>query len=110
MYLDNAGGDHTRKACSKDKTQAAIATVRQLAQQQGISGDEVALRWVQHHRALRPGFGDAMIVAASSAGQLETTLTGLEKGPLPKNVLSATEGAWEEAKGAAPDHTPFMET
>ncbi|KAL2222866.1 hypothetical protein M432DRAFT_665523 [Thermoascus aurantiacus ATCC 26904] len=40
----------------------------------GLSETECALRWLRHHRVLRRGLGDAIIVGASSAKQLEEIL------------------------------------
>lgn len=110
MHLQNPLGAITREFYGKGPQQTAIARVRELAAQHSItSGHEVALRWVQHHSALDARLGDAMVVAASSAPQLEQTLSGLEKGPLPTEVVEAMEDVWRAAKETAPAYSPFLE-
>lgn len=109
MQRTDAIGAITREFYGAPAQQAAVARVQELARREGLDGHEVALRWVQHHSALDVARGDAMVVAASSAAQLESTLVGLEKGPLPAGVVAAIEEAWESAKETAPDYSPFLE-
>ncbi|KAK5046084.1 hypothetical protein LTR84_008541 [Exophiala bonariae] len=110
ILLDNPVGAIMREFYGNDAQQRAIARVRALAEKHDIaSGHEVALRWVQHHSALDASKGDGMTVAASSVAQLEKTLTGLERGPLPEEVVRAMEEAWEASKETAPDYSPFLE-
>jgi aflatoxin B1 aldehyde reductase len=65
------------------------------------------LRWVQHNSALKSELGDAMIVGASSAEQLEKTLLSCEKGALPKEVADAISECWGTVREGAPSYTPF---
>lgn len=110
MQQTDQVGAVTRAFYGKSAQQAAITHVHELAAKYSItSGHELALRWVAHHSALSPEHGDAMVVAASSAAQLEGTLTGLERGPLPGEVVQAMERAWETAKETAPAYSPFLE-
>ena len=101
--------DFTRNAYgSSDALSNAIAHVQHVAEKEGLTGHEVALRWIMHHSALDADKGDAVIIGASSPKQLETTLTACEKGPLPKNLADAVNGVWENAKETAPDYSPFL--
>jgi aflatoxin B1 aldehyde reductase len=93
---------------SSDALTNAIVHVQSTAEANGLSGHEVALRWVKYHSALKPELGDAMIVGASSPAQLESTMKGLAAGPLPKEVVEAVDGVWESAMETAPDYSPFM--
>lgn len=43
---------------------------------------EVALRWLSRHSELKKGYGDAVIIGASSKEHIEQNLPDLEKGPL----------------------------
>ena len=43
--------------------------------------------------------GDAIIIGASSAKQLEENLVNLEKGPLPEDILKALDEGWAHVKG-----------
>jgi aflatoxin B1 aldehyde reductase len=67
----------------------------------GLSEAEVALRWMTHHSLLKREFGDAIIIGASSAAQLEENLINLEKGPLPEDILKALDEGWATVKGVA---------
>lgn len=76
----------------------ALDAVRPVAQNLGISTAEAALRWISHHSKLGTETGDAIIIGASSAQQLEENLANLEKGPLPEELVNAFDDAWKIAK------------
>ncbi|CAK7235765.1 hypothetical protein SCUCBS95973_009378 [Sporothrix curviconia] len=78
----------------------ALDVVRPVAARHGIPTAEAALRWVSHHSILDRKHGDAVIIGASSAAQLEDNLASLEKGPLPDEVVQAFDAAWAVAKPA----------
>lgn len=86
----------------KEKLTAAVSRVIEVASKHGLEGHAVALRWVLHHSQLRADKGDAMIITASSAEQLEKTLTACEAGPLPEEVAQVVDEVWESAKDTAP--------
>ena len=94
---------------SSSALSTAISHVQEEAEKHNLTGHEVALRWVRFHSALKAELGDAMIVGASSPAQLETTMKGLEAGPLPEEVSEAVDGVWESARESAPDYSPFLE-
>jgi aflatoxin B1 aldehyde reductase len=48
---------------------------------------------------LKREFGDAIIIGASSAAQLEENLVNFEKGPLPEDVVQALDEGWETVRG-----------
>lgn len=52
-----------------------------------------------NHSLLKRAFGDAIIIGASSAAQLEENLVNLEKGPLPEDVVKALDEGWETVRG-----------
>jgi aflatoxin B1 aldehyde reductase len=80
----------------------AAAKVHKEAEVKGLSGHEVALRWVLHHSALDASKGDAMIIGASSVKQLEENLRICEQGPLPEELVQLLERTWNVAKDVAP--------
>ena len=85
-----------------------IAHVHAEAKKQGLTGHDIALRWIRFHSALKPGLGDAMIVGASSPAQLESTMKSLDIGPLPGGCCEGGYGVWETARERAPDYSPFL--
>lgn len=72
------------------------------AEEHGLTLIESALRWLKHHSGLGPS--DGIVVGASSLKHLEDNLEDIEKGPLPKQVLDAIDGAWEHVKVACPPY------
>ncbi|KAI0155752.1 NADP-dependent oxidoreductase domain-containing protein [Pestalotiopsis sp. NC0098] len=76
----------------------ALDAVRPVAAKLGISTAEAALRWESHHGLLDREKGDAIIIGASSAAQLEENLVNLEKGPLPEELVKAFDDAWNIAR------------
>jgi aflatoxin B1 aldehyde reductase len=71
----------------------------QVAKKHGLSEAECALRWITNHSLLKREFGDAIIIGASSASQLEENLVNLEKGPLPDDVVKALDEGWDAVRG-----------
>lgn len=77
---------------------SALDKVRPVAKKLGLTTAEAALRWSSHHSLLSREAGDAIIIGASSAKQLETNLADLEKGPLPEELVNALDEGWATAK------------
>ncbi|KAK0628371.1 keto reductase [Bombardia bombarda] len=99
-------GAYYRKRYWNDAYFDALDVVRPVAKKLGLTTAEAALRWVNHHSLLKKEHGDAVIIGASSAGQLEDNLTSLEKGPLPEEMVQAFDEGWALIKGTCrPYHT-----
>lgn len=77
----------------------ALDIVTESAKKEGLTVAEVALRWVNHHSAMKKEHGDAVIIGASSVQHIEQNLVDLEKGPLPQSVVQALDEAWNVVKG-----------
>ena len=77
----------------------ALDVVRPVAKKLGMTTAEAALRWVSHHSKMTKQYGDAVIIGASSAKQLEENLTNLDKGPLPEEMVKAFDEGWAIVKG-----------
>jgi aflatoxin B1 aldehyde reductase len=65
----------------------------------GLTEAEAALRWMTNHSQMKREYGDAIIIGASSAKQLDENLANLEKGPLPDEVVQAFDEGWAKVKG-----------
>jgi aflatoxin B1 aldehyde reductase len=94
-------GQNYRRRYWNDEYFDALEILRKVTKKAGISEAEAALRWVANHSLLKKEFGDAIIIGASSAKQLEENLANLEKGPLPQEVLQAFDEGWAKVKGIA---------
>lgn len=73
----------------------ALDEWKEIAEEVGIPKAELAYRWAVYNSPLEQGRGDAIIVGASSLGQLQQTLAGIKNGPLPDEVAEKVEKVWE---------------
>lgn len=94
-----AQGSNYRRRYWTDAYFDALDVIRPVAKKLGLTTVEAALRWASHHSLLKREYGDAIIIGASSAAQLEENLTNLEKGPLPDELVKAFDEAWAIVKG-----------
>ncbi|KAK5371076.1 hypothetical protein LTR20_007317 [Exophiala xenobiotica] len=84
----------------QDTTFGALQHIEPVVKRAGLTLLETALRWCVHHSKLQVGGGgkggnDGIIIGVSSFSQLETNLADLEKGPLPEEVVTALDEAWQ---------------
>ena len=82
----------------------AIDSIKAVAEKNGLTIAEVAMRWLEHHSLMKKENDDAIIVGASSTKHLEENLADLEKGELPEEVVEVVEQAWLAVKGVAPKY------
>ena len=75
------------------------------AQKEGLTGHEVALRWALHHSILDGKLGDAIIIGASSLGQLEENLEICKAGPLPVHLVQMVDEMGERVRESAPPYS-----
>ncbi|KAJ1552111.1 hypothetical protein HK405_012625 [Cladochytrium tenue] len=98
------GGDLAnlyRELYVKPKLLDALDTWAAISQDAGIPRAELAYRWVRYHSALRADHGDTIIVGATTLDQLRQTLVGLDKGPLPAEIVRRIDGVWEDVRDEA---------
>ncbi|PKS07728.1 hypothetical protein jhhlp_006336 [Lomentospora prolificans] len=96
-FSDSVGrmGGMYRARYFRESTFNALQVIEEAAKKNGLSMTETALRWLVHHSALNITDGnDGILIGASSLQQLESNLNDLEKGPLPDEVVEATDRAW----------------
>lgn len=93
-------GTNYRRRYWKDAYFDALDVVRPVAKKLGMTTAEAAERWVSHHSLMKRQHGDAVIIGASSAAQLEENLSNLEKGPLPEEMVKAFDEGWAIVKGS----------
>lgn len=72
--------------------------VQQHAQQHGINGHAIGLRWIVWHSQLDAASGDGVIIGASSVQQLKENMDILEQGPLPEEMIKVIGMAWNMVK------------
>jgi aflatoxin B1 aldehyde reductase len=92
-------GRHFRRWYWNEAYFNALDVIRPVAKKLGMTTAEAAVRWANHHSLMMREHGDAVIIGASSAAQLEVNLTNLEMGPLPEEMVKAFDEGWEIVKG-----------
>jgi len=86
----------------KESLFQAVDKWAEIAKDAGITKAALAYRWITFHSALKRENGDAVIVGASKAAQLEETLAAVEQGPLDDKTAKRASDIWEKVKHEAP--------
>ncbi len=86
----------------KEALYKALEDWEQIAKDASISKVALAYRWVTYHSALKRNNGDAVILGASKASQLEESLEAIEQGPLDEKTIKRVDDIWEKVKEEAP--------
>lgn len=73
-----------------------------IAKEEGISGIELAYRWIVYHSKLDGALGDAVIVGARSGEQLTEIVVGIKNGPLSEKAARKIDAIWEKIASDAP--------
>ncbi len=60
---------------------------------------EATYRWLAYHSMLRSERGDAILIGASKLNHLIENMNAVKAGPLPGDVISAFERAWNICRG-----------
>ncbi|KAJ4496608.1 NADP-dependent oxidoreductase domain-containing protein [Lentinula lateritia] len=95
---NKAQGKNYRNRYWKEPYFKAVASIQAVADQHKLTMAEIALRWVSHHSLMKREYGDAILIGASSLAHIRQNLINLEKGPLPEEVITALDKAWESVK------------
>lgn len=95
---DKRQGKHYRQRYWQEPYFKAISSIRAVAEKHGLTMAEVALRWVSHHSLMKRGYGDSILIGASSLNHIEQNLVDLEKGPLPDEVVQTLDAAWLDVR------------
>jgi aflatoxin B1 aldehyde reductase len=110
MFVQTVLGQMYAKDYFKDSLFDAAAAVQKGAAAEGINGHAAALRWTMYHSALKPEYGDAVVIGVSRAEQLSQNLDYAEAGPLSESLARKFEAVWQSSKNDAPtNHSSFFE-
>jgi len=74
----------------------AITNLMTVSEKHQFTLLEATLRWMRHHSGLEAK--DGIIIGSSTVDQLNESLTALDKGPLPEEMIQAYHNAWEHVK------------
>ena len=87
---------------NKPSLLAALDTWGKISEESGIPRFELAYRWVAYNSVLKNELGDAVIVGASRAEQLQQTLDALKRGPLSEEIAEKINDIWKSIEKDAP--------
>jgi aflatoxin B1 aldehyde reductase len=73
-----------------------------IAEKEGVSKALLAYRWISYHSALKPEYGDALILGASRTEQIRESVGGLKEGPLKPESAKAIDELWQLVEKDAP--------
>lgn len=72
------------------------------AKAQGITGIEMAYRWITYHSKLDPARGDGVIVGGRTEQQIREIVAWIKKGPLGEEAAKKIDAIWEKIAPEAP--------
>ncbi|KAL2863275.1 aldo/keto reductase family protein [Aspergillus lucknowensis] len=73
-----------------------------IAREAGVSGIELAYRWVIHNSGLRGEYGDKVVIGGRNLAQVKSTLALAKKGPLDGGVARRIDEVWKIVEGESP--------
>ncbi len=82
----------------------AVKVLEQASQKHGITIIEAAYRWMAYHSMLNGERGDGILIGASKLHHLKQNMASLKAGPLPEDVVTAFETAWQITKENSPEY------
>jgi len=80
----------------------ALSRWGQIADNEGVSKALLAYRWISYHSALKPDYGDTLILGASRPEQIAESVAGLKEGPLRSESAKAIDEIWGLVENDAP--------
>ena len=99
---ENLIGDLQRTLFYKESLLDALEQFQIIAREAGITQAALAFRWVTYHSKLQGDKGDAIIIGASSATQLQESLSAIEEGPLNEETAKRVDDLWAKIEHEAP--------
>jgi len=88
-------GKMYRQRYWNDEYFKALELIKPVAEKNRLTLAEISLRWMTHHSLLKREHGDAILIGASSVKQLQQNLIDLDKGPLPAEIVTVLNEAYE---------------
>jgi aflatoxin B1 aldehyde reductase len=82
----------------------AVELIKGASEKLGITTVEATYRWIAYHSMLNSSRGDAIIIGASKMNHLIQNMESLKAGPLPLEMISVFDEAWEICKSDSPEY------
>lgn len=95
------GGVYYELYAGKSAFLDALDAWHEIAAAEGVSGWELAYRWIVHSSILDGRLGDAVVIGPRTAEQLQEVMEAIRKGPLTNEAQTKVAALWEPLKGEA---------
>lgn len=82
----------------------AVNVISDMAGEYGITTIEATYRWLAYHSMLDGNRGDAILIGASKLEHLKQNIEAVNAGPLPENLVTAFNAAWDICKAESPEY------
>lgn len=82
----------------------AVELMKKVSEKYGITTVEATYRWLAYHSMLNAERGDAIIIGASKLHHLRQNIETIKAGPLPEELLTSFEQAWNITKADSPEY------
>ena len=79
----------------------ALDVIREGIEPYGMTMIEATYRWLAYHSMLSNDRGDAILIGASKLNHLIENMNTVKTGPLPEDVVSAFDKAWDVCRGVS---------
>ncbi len=93
----------------KDDYFEAIEVLKKSCSDYGIKPSEAALRWIKFHSNINNSDDNGLILGASTIIQLKVNVEALSKGPLPPEVITSLDNAWNIVGSECPNYFKFFQ-
>lgn len=101
-HPENMYGKLYNQLYSKEVLLAGLDDWNAVADAQGVTGIEMAYRWITYHSKLDPELGDGVILGARNEDQLREAVAWIKKGPLAEEAAKKIDAIWEKIAAEAP--------
>lgn len=82
----------------------ALNVIREATEKNGMTMIEATYRWLAYHSMLDGNRGDSILIGASKLDHLISNMNAVKAGPLPDEMVSVFEKAWEISRGVSREY------
>ncbi|KAI1776452.1 aldehyde reductase [Hypoxylon cercidicola] len=101
-HKDNQYGKLYNTLYSKEVLLDGLDSWNEVAAGEGVTGIQMAYRWITYHSKLDASLDDGIILGARNAEQLREIMAWIQKGPLGAEVATKIDAIWDKISADAP--------
>lgn len=91
----------------KDSFFEATDHIKEVCVDYNMSIIEATYRWLAYHSMLQAERGDGIIIGASKISHLKQNICTVKTGPLPAELISEINNAWQISRADAPEYFSY---